>query len=71
MHEQRCQGCGKKFTSTNPAKWCSDACKQAAYRDRKAALHPPKPPHARKNRRKRLTDPDIPPSEGTRDGLQA
>lgn len=35
-YKSACQRCGKEFRHNKPAgKYCSNACKQAAYRERK------------------------------------
>lgn len=39
-----CPACGQPFTPVGRRRWCSDACKQAAYRARAAAPAPPLPP---------------------------
>ncbi|MGH3193023.1 MAG: hypothetical protein ACRDPY_47405 [Streptosporangiaceae bacterium] len=40
-----CPGCGQPFTASGRRRWCSDACKQAAWRRRGAAVpEPPAPP---------------------------
>jgi predicted amidophosphoribosyltransferase len=46
-----CPACGQQFTRTGRRIWCSDACKQAAWRRR----HPPAAP------------PQLPPSQHRRD----
>lgn len=33
--EKTCQFCGRSFVGLKWAKWCSDACKVKAYRERK------------------------------------
>lgn len=33
--ERTCAHCGRKFTGALRARYCSAACKQAAYRERK------------------------------------
>jgi hypothetical protein len=42
-----CGWCGTTFTPTGRQQWCSDACKQAAWRARHAA--PKVPPRARRH----------------------
>ncbi len=34
--ESKCHRCGKPITGTTKSRWCSAACCQAAYRERKA-----------------------------------
>jgi len=34
--ERTCSHCGRKFTGALRARYCSAACKQAAYRERKS-----------------------------------
>jgi hypothetical protein len=44
FHTQVCEHCGNAFTVTThgrgPRQWCSQACRQAAYRNRRRALSP-------------------------------
>jgi hypothetical protein len=39
-----CEKCHKQFSSTKPAKYCSPACKQSAYRDRHKPVEPTNSP---------------------------
>ena len=39
-----CPACGQPFAASGRRRWCSDACKQAAYRGRASAPAPPLPP---------------------------
>jgi hypothetical protein len=41
-----CGHCGTPFTPTGRRRWCSDACRQAAFRTRRAAPHPAQPAKA-------------------------
>ena len=41
--EQTCDGCGRTFTTTRPAKYCSGRCRTTAYRKR----HEPDRPEPR------------------------
>ena len=50
-HTATCPACGQEFTRAGRRIWCSDACKQAAFRRR----HPPAPA------------PKLPPARHTRD----
>lgn len=34
--ESECRRCGNPITGTTKSRWCSPACSQAAYRERKA-----------------------------------
>lgn len=36
--EHRCEGCGKAFQAITKARYCSDRCRSAAYRVRKASI---------------------------------
>lgn len=38
---RRCGACGQTFTPTGRRAWCSDACRQAAWRRRHQPDHPP------------------------------
>ncbi|MGH3180827.1 MAG: hypothetical protein ACRDOE_02815 [Streptosporangiaceae bacterium] len=39
-----CAACGRPFTASGRRRWCSDACKQAAWRHRAAPAAIPAPP---------------------------
>jgi len=45
-----CPACGQPFTTSGRRRWCSDACKHAAWRRRSIppVLQPPVPPPGRK-----------------------
>ena len=36
----RCPGCGTSFTPTGRQRWCSNACRQAGWRNRQPAPNP-------------------------------
>jgi hypothetical protein len=38
-----CGVCGSPFAASGRRRWCSDACRQAAFRIRRAAPHPAQP----------------------------
>ena len=38
-----CGQCGARFTAVGRRRWCSDACRQAAWRRRRAAPRPTQP----------------------------
>lgn len=38
-----CGQCGTSFTPTGRRRWCSDACRQSAWRQRRAAPRPTQP----------------------------
>lgn len=41
-----CGYCGTSFVATGRRRWCSDACRQGAWRARRAAPRPPQPAKA-------------------------
>ena len=41
-----CGQCGARFASVGRRRWCSDACRQAAFRTRRAAPRPAQPAKA-------------------------
>lgn len=41
-----CGYCGATFVATGRQRWCSDACRQGAWRARRAAPRPPQPAKA-------------------------
>lgn len=41
-----CGLCGEQFTPVRRQRWCSDACRQAAWRRRRSAPRPPLPARA-------------------------
>ena len=38
-----CGQCGARFTPAGRRRWCSDACRQSAWRQRRAAPRPTQP----------------------------
>jgi hypothetical protein len=45
-----CPACGQPFAPAGRRRWCSDACRQAAWRRRHPAAPAPAPPPPRKGR---------------------
>ena len=39
--ERTCQTCGRRYQSVRPSRYCSDACRQRAFRQRHAQPQPP------------------------------